>query len=285
MKIELLHTFVAIVDQGSLSRAASKLNLTQSTVTARLKSLEDSVGQRLINRQKSGVTLTAAGLRLQRYAEAMQDLWKQAQHELSLPASLGMSINLGIHSVLWHSCGLETILSLSKFYENVPIMIRSGRSSELRQWMQTGVINAMIDILPDHNAGQIAYTLSPEDLVLVSTREGSPVIHDPQYIFIEYSPEFARQHAAVFTSAGTARIGFDDPFQGLEFIHQNKGSAYMPRHLVDDQIVAGSLFEIRDAPAFALPRYLITTPEIETEMKALLPVIEASDRQDEPSQG
>ncbi|MGC6484645.1 MAG: LysR family transcriptional regulator [Candidatus Puniceispirillales bacterium] len=270
MKIELLQTFLSIIDTGSLSRAAAKLNLTQSTVTARLKSLEDNVGQRLINRQKSGVTLTAAGLRLQRYAEAMQDLWNQARHELSLPVSMGMSINLGVHPVLWDKRSLDMTVMLGQSYKNMPIMIRSGRSSELRQWMQTGVINAMIDILPDHGAEETMKPLSPERLVLVSTRPDCPVIHNPDYIFIEYSPEFSRQHATVFASADTARIGFDHPAHGLEFMQRQGGSAYMPYRLVSDLIRAGALFEVDDAPEFSLPGYLITDSSISSHMAPLV---------------
>ena len=66
MKISNLQTFLAVIETGSLSRAAARLHITQSTVTARLQALEDSLGQRLVNRQKSGAVPTAAGLRLRR---------------------------------------------------------------------------------------------------------------------------------------------------------------------------------------------------------------------------
>ena len=60
MNIVSLQTFLAIVETGSLVRASQKMNVTQSTVTARLKTLEDEIGQVLLNRQKSGTTLTPA---------------------------------------------------------------------------------------------------------------------------------------------------------------------------------------------------------------------------------
>ena len=85
MNLTALQTFLAIVETGSLVRASDRLNVTQSTVTARLKSLEDEIGQILITRQKSGAVMTAAGGRLKRYAETMMDLWRQAQQETSLP--------------------------------------------------------------------------------------------------------------------------------------------------------------------------------------------------------
>ena len=78
MNIAAIQTFLAIVETGSLARAASKLNVTQSTVTTRLKTLEATLGQKLINRSKTGATTTNAGLRLQRYAEAIAGSWRQA---------------------------------------------------------------------------------------------------------------------------------------------------------------------------------------------------------------
>ena len=61
MNLTSLQTFLAILETGSLVRAADKLNVTQSTVTARLKTLEEELGQVLINRQKSGATLRRPG--------------------------------------------------------------------------------------------------------------------------------------------------------------------------------------------------------------------------------
>ncbi|MDG1801269.1 MAG: LysR family transcriptional regulator, partial [Paracoccaceae bacterium] len=58
MNITALQTFLAIVETGSLARASEQMNVTQSTVTARLQSLEQELGQQLIVRQKSGARMT-----------------------------------------------------------------------------------------------------------------------------------------------------------------------------------------------------------------------------------
>ena len=85
MNLSTLQTFLAIVETGSLVRASERIHVTQSTVTTRLKALEEELGQTLFHRQKSGARLTAAGARFKRYAEAMTDLWRQARQETSLP--------------------------------------------------------------------------------------------------------------------------------------------------------------------------------------------------------
>nr|WP_321525714.1 LysR family transcriptional regulator [uncultured Cohaesibacter sp.] len=55
-----LRAFVAIVEQGSFSKAASSLQISQPTVSLRLQNLEDKLGLRLIDR-KNGISLTAMG--------------------------------------------------------------------------------------------------------------------------------------------------------------------------------------------------------------------------------
>ncbi len=273
MKIDLLQTFLTIVDTGSLSRAALRLNCTQSTVTARLKTLEDHLGQHLINRHKSGITLTAAGIRLQRYAEAMQDLWRQARHEISLPEAMGVSLNLGVHLSCVHY--IKPIgAALRAKYPQMALMFRTGRSPELKQWAKTGVIDGAVDIIPDHLPNLSCATLPPMMLRLVSTRPDSPVIFDPDYIFIEYSSDFARQHAAEFSSADTARLSFDAPQQGLDYLRGGGGSAYLPYDLVAADLTASTLFAVKDAPTFQLPRYLTMHEDASTRMPEVSNIIQ-----------
>ena len=85
MNLQEIRTFLAIVECGSLVKASERLNVTQSTITARLKGLEEEIGQTLIVRQKSGAIPTAAGQRLQRYAQTISELWRQAQ-QLDFPS-------------------------------------------------------------------------------------------------------------------------------------------------------------------------------------------------------
>lgn len=57
----LLRTFLAIVQEGSISRAAVRLHLTQPAVSLALKRLEERLGENLIARSGSSFTVTTAG--------------------------------------------------------------------------------------------------------------------------------------------------------------------------------------------------------------------------------
>lgn len=60
----LLRTFVVVVEEGSITRAANRLLLQQPAVSMALKRLEQSVGHRLIDRSPGRFELTEAGVRL-----------------------------------------------------------------------------------------------------------------------------------------------------------------------------------------------------------------------------
>ncbi len=57
----LLRTFMVVVEQGGVTRAATFLGLKQPTISSALKRLEDSVGQRLVERKPNGFRVTQAG--------------------------------------------------------------------------------------------------------------------------------------------------------------------------------------------------------------------------------
>lgn len=65
MDINLARTFLMVAETGSFIDAARKMNITQSTVSGRIKSLEDMLGRPLFQRSKSGAELTNAGEQFQ----------------------------------------------------------------------------------------------------------------------------------------------------------------------------------------------------------------------------
>lgn len=68
-RIELMQTFVRIVEAGNLSAAAVQLGTTQPTVSRRLQSLEQFLGVRLLNRSTHSMRLTADGERVMNMPE------------------------------------------------------------------------------------------------------------------------------------------------------------------------------------------------------------------------
>ncbi len=83
MNIDQIKTFLEVAATGNFNRAAENLNITQSTVSARIRVLEEQLGRPLFARGHAGARLTPAGQRLRRYALNMQRLWQSTDGSVS----------------------------------------------------------------------------------------------------------------------------------------------------------------------------------------------------------
>ncbi|MGL5601958.1 MAG: LysR family transcriptional regulator [Silvania sp.] len=81
-RVELMRTFVRIVEAGSLSAAAVQMSTTQATVSRRLQSLETLLGARLILRTTHAMKLTDDGERCYQHARRVIDSWLALEDEV-----------------------------------------------------------------------------------------------------------------------------------------------------------------------------------------------------------
>lgn len=83
LDLRALEIFRAVATEGSISRAAAKLNRVQSNVSTRIKQLEAQLGRDLFLRQNRGLDLTADGELLLSYTERLLDLSREASEALN----------------------------------------------------------------------------------------------------------------------------------------------------------------------------------------------------------
>jgi DNA-binding transcriptional LysR family regulator len=80
--LDQLRTLVAVLDAGSLTAAAPKVFLSQSSVSEQMRKLEDRAGQPLLVRGKAGVRATPAGQRLLAHARSILALSDEAYRDM-----------------------------------------------------------------------------------------------------------------------------------------------------------------------------------------------------------
>jgi DNA-binding transcriptional LysR family regulator len=257
MNIVSLQTFLAIVETGSLVRASQTMNVTQSTVTARLKTLEDEIGQVLLNRQKSGATLTPAGTKLLGYARIMTGLWRQAKFDTALPEGLNAVCTFGCDRELWHGPGRRFFYDILSQHPEIALSVHQGSSQDLEAWLVEGSVDVILTYEAVARGNHTIHELPAERLVLYSSRPNAPVVGDPDYIFVDHGEEYRRSHAQSYHDAGIARINFDSSWWALQFILDNCGSAYLPEALADRFLRDRRIFPVADAPVYTRKKCLV----------------------------
>lgn len=95
MGLKLLKPFQAVAQDGSISKAAKRLFVTQPAVTRLIKELEDHVGCRLFTREYRGVILTAEGKILLGYANMILGLYEEALSVLKYGNETKETIRIG----------------------------------------------------------------------------------------------------------------------------------------------------------------------------------------------
>ncbi|MCE2563733.1 LysR substrate-binding domain-containing protein [Komagataeibacter sp. FNDCF1] len=158
--LDLLRTFVAVVDSGGFTRAAERVHLTQSTVSLQIKKLETNIGQTLLLRDRStgGVRMTESGELLLSYARRLLLTAEEASEAMRRP-SAPKTVRLGVPEDF---AGRRLIGLLSGFSAASPHLrldTISGWSAELRRLLDGGEIDlALIKREPGDGACLASWT-------------------------------------------------------------------------------------------------------------------------------
>src|SRR5262245_19152316 len=123
MDIELARTFLEIVSTGNFIRAAERLNVGQTTVSARIRILEQQLGRPLFVRNKGGASLTPAGKQFLRYAPTFVQLWQRARHQVAVPPGHRAVLTVGSEVSLWELLLLDWVLWMRRSLQDIALRV------------------------------------------------------------------------------------------------------------------------------------------------------------------
>src|SRR5215203_2101176 len=153
MDIELARTFLAIVEAGSFVRAAERLNVTQTTVSARVRSLEDQLRRPVFVRAKAGATLTPAGEHFQRFARTLVQVWERARHQVAVPAGRRAILSVGGELSLWSPLLLNWMVWMRRNAADVALQTQVGVPDALLRQASEGVLDIAVVYAPRQSPG------------------------------------------------------------------------------------------------------------------------------------
>lgn len=182
LDIDSMRAFTTIVDSGGITRAATRLNLSQSAVSHKMKRLEKKINRSLFTRSEGKINLTADGEKLLDYARRLVRLHDEACanfHQSDLAGELRLGITEDITAP-----GIAQILSnFSSSFPNVALTSKVAHTPELVRGLNNGEIDmALIEVFEseqlktDHALGrQEAVWIESEDFVY-STEKTIPFV-------------------------------------------------------------------------------------------------------------
>ena len=257
MDIDLARTFLAIVETGSFVEAAKRVHVTQSTVSMRIRSLEDQLGKALFARNKAGATLTAAGSQFQKHALAMVRVWDQARLEVALPDGYQAALTIGGQYSLWDGFLLDWVAAMRTTAPEIAIRTQLGLSNALMQKLVDGTIDIGVMYTPARRPGFEVDRLFEESLVLVTSEPDGKACLDQNYIYVDWGPEFQADHSLNFPDLSVPGLYMELGSIGLQYLLSYRGSGYFPERLVRPFIATKQLRMVPDSPVFSYPAYVV----------------------------
>src|SRR5262247_1330588 len=140
LDLDLLRSFVSVVDTGCFTRAGERVNRTQSTVSQQIKRLEDSLGYPLLNRNGMQATPTEQGERLVSYARRLLALAQEARDVVARPDSEGV-VRLGIPEDFAAYRLTELLSDFARSRPGLRLDVRCGLSANSRRALERGELD------------------------------------------------------------------------------------------------------------------------------------------------
>ena len=253
MDINLARTFLMVAETGSFIDAARKMNVTQSTVSARIKSLEDLLGRPLFERSKNGAELTSSGSQFQKHALALVRVWQHAQLEIGLSATHRDHLSVAAPLSLWHGFLLKWVAWLRHDIPDIAVTASAGITPVLTQRLIEGTLDLAMLYRTVQPPGHVIEHLFDKELVLVSSAKTAPRRGSGDYVFIDWCPEFQEDHASAYPELASPGLGFDLGELDIDYLLTNETSGYFPMRMVKAHLARGRLRDSEAGSPVRLP--------------------------------
>ena len=164
-----LRSFVTIADSGSMTRAASRLFMTQSAISMQIKRLETSLGLSVFERSAQGMTTTLEGEQLLQFANQMLALNDEAMGRLTSPDYEGV-IRFGAPCDVIYPHVSGVLKEFSRDFPRVQLKFSSGQTINLRDQFERGLQDVVLTT--EREPGPGGTVVSTQPLIWTGAEDG-----------------------------------------------------------------------------------------------------------------
>ena len=261
--VESARTFLAVIETGSFQAAAGKVNVTQSTVSARIKTLEERLGQRIFARSKAGAQLTVHGYHFERYARTIVRAWEQGRQQVGIPEVFDDMLVIGGQYNLWARFLTQWLVEMESQLPKVAFRAEAGTALALSRLLSEGLLDIAVLHQPRLRTDIIVEHLMDDELVLVtSDPEGG---FEDRYVFVDLH---AQQMPRLMEPRTSVSIGFFGP----SYLIAAQAAGFLPRRLAEPHLDAGFLHVVPQAPKMTFPVFVAY--QAESDSPAMAPALD-----------
>jgi DNA-binding transcriptional LysR family regulator len=145
MDFKQLHTFLAIAECGSATKAAHMLHIVQPAISRQMRILEEELGSVLFHRERSGMELTDAGRILLEHARRVMRELDEARAQLQPPSAVVSGfVRLGMPASTCDLLAGELVATVKQRHPQIRIGMYSGFGGFLQKALLNGELEVAI---------------------------------------------------------------------------------------------------------------------------------------------
>lgn len=256
MDIDLLRTFRELQRTRHFGHAATNLFVSQSTVSARIKLLEEQLGARLFSRDRNNIRLTPAGVRFLPYAEQMIDTWTRARQTLVAGERGEEVVLFAAPGILWEAVAGGWLEQLAQTRPQTGISGEVLNHDVLLRRLLDGLLDLAFMFEEPRHEHLVTVAVAELELTLFASRPDATVDDalGDGYILVDWGRRFAAFHAGNFATAPAPRLRLAHLSSARHLLAQRGGAAYLPRQIGES---TAGLLPVAAAPTFRKPVYAV----------------------------
>jgi LysR family transcriptional regulator, nitrogen assimilation regulatory protein len=169
LELRQLQYFAALFEEGSVTRAARRMNVVQPALSMQMAKLETMLGQKLFERTTRGMVPTAAARTLYRLARPILRDLASAQDEMAkLAATISGRVSIGLLASVTNSVLPDSLAAFAEAYPQVEVSVAEGYTTSFIDWVGAGQLDLAVINRPPRKLGLASRHLLDEDMVLVA---------------------------------------------------------------------------------------------------------------------
>jgi DNA-binding transcriptional LysR family regulator len=254
MQLDHIETFLDIMESRNFNRTADRLGVTQSTVSTRIRNLEQAIGSELFLRGRAGAEPTAAGRRFEAYARAVLSTWSQARHDVRAFNRFEGTLRVAAQVGMTRSILPGWVETLFQVLPESSIHVESDYSPQMISDLSLGNLDIAVVYAPRY-LPEISYDpLMVEEYVMVSTsaRILSEVNPDT-YIRPCYTVALEKAHAVALPALAIGRLSMGSETLAEAMLRRMGGTCYMRSDDARRYTAERPSFVVEGAPALQQP--------------------------------
>lgn len=260
MDFNQIETFLAVVEAGSFSRAADRLNRTQPAVSLSIKRLEEEVGEPLFDRTSKGGTMTEAGKSLCFYARRMMNIREEALASIQeLQGLFRGRLSIGANESISQFLLPPLLLAYRKQHPNIKIEVFRNLSEKIpNEVLERSLDFGFLSYEPS-DPRLVSRVVARDEQVLVvapdhelASRQDVRLADLGPHTFLAHNARTPSRNAVVqsFSKAGVPlniSMELDSLYTIIDFVAQGMGLAILPRLAIAGAVKAGRLAVVQVA--------------------------------------